>query len=94
MNEELQNKVLKSLNEKLIKNKELYKYTRKTVLKNRHKSNIKFIEEVIIEAENEYKSYIKTEECDVCGGGGFSGYGTGYDAVCDNCGGQGKLPVW
>lgn len=26
-------------------------------------------------------------ECSVCGGSGFSGYGTGYDAVCGNCGG-------
>lgn len=25
--------------------------------------------------------------CVKCGGGGFSGYGSGYDAVCDHCGG-------
>jgi hypothetical protein len=25
--------------------------------------------------------------CRKCGGSGFSGYGTGYDAVCDWCGG-------
>ncbi|WP_176374175.1 hypothetical protein [Bacillus mobilis] len=33
-------------------------------------------------------------ECEVCGGSGFSGYGTGYDAVCDNCGGIGEYPNW
>lgn len=27
--------------------------------------------------------------CGRCGGSGFSGYGTGYDAVCDECGGAG-----
>lgn len=27
-------------------------------------------------------------QCRVCGGSGFSGYGTGYDAVCGECGGQ------
>jgi len=37
---------------------------------------------------------IITEECTVCGGSGFSGYGTGYDAVCDNCGGAGELPCY
>ncbi|ULF49382.1 anti-TRAP protein [Bacillus phage MrBubbles] len=37
---------------------------------------------------------IKTEECATCGGSGFSGYGTGYDAVCDNCGGAGELPCY
>jgi hypothetical protein len=26
--------------------------------------------------------------CDRCGDSGFSGYGRGYDAVCDDCGGQ------
>jgi len=26
--------------------------------------------------------------CRVCGGSGFAGYGTGYDAVCGECGGQ------
>ena len=30
-------------------------------------------------------------ECPKCGGGGFSGYGTGYDDVCDECGGRGKV---
>lgn len=29
-------------------------------------------------------------DCAKCGGGGFSGYGTGYDDVCDECGGRGK----
>lgn len=35
-----------------------------------------------------------TEEdsrCEVCGGSGFSGYGSGYDAVCSECGGLGRL---
>ena len=27
-------------------------------------------------------------ECKICHGSGFSGYGTGYDDVCSNCGGQ------
>ncbi|ANH50621.1 hypothetical protein SALINJAH_170 [Bacillus phage SalinJah] len=35
---------------------------------------------------------VDVEDCLTCGGGGFSGYGTGYDAVCDNCGGHGVLP--
>lgn len=30
-------------------------------------------------------------DCRECGGSGFSGYGTGYDAVCGNCGGQKQL---
>lgn len=28
--------------------------------------------------------------CEKCGGGGFSGRGTGYDDVCDDCGGYGR----
>lgn len=28
------------------------------------------------------------QECPVCEGSGFSGYGTGYDDVCSECGGQ------
>ena len=31
-------------------------------------------------------------DCPECGGSGFSKPGTGYDSVCDNCGGQGELP--
>ncbi len=31
-------------------------------------------------------------DCEECGGGGFSKPGTGYDAVCDNCGGLGRYP--
>lgn len=31
-------------------------------------------------------------ECEECGGCGFSTPGTGYDAVCDNCGGLGEHP--
>lgn len=27
--------------------------------------------------------------CPECGGNGFTGYGTGYDSVCDNCSGEG-----
>lgn len=30
---------------------------------------------------------IVTTNCHKCGGGGFSGYGTGYGDVCDNCAG-------
>lgn len=33
-----------------------------------------------------------TETCPICGGGGFSGQGTGYDDVCD-CGGYGEIIV-
>lgn len=33
------------------------------------------------------------EECPECGGSGFSKPGTGYDAVCDYCGGQKVVPV-
>lgn len=29
-------------------------------------------------------------DCTRCGGSGFSGYGSGYDAVCDWCGGTKK----
>lgn len=35
---------------------------------------------------------VKIVECTECGGGGFSGCGTGYNDVCDNCGGQGEHP--
>jgi hypothetical protein len=33
-------------------------------------------------------------DCPECGGGGFSSPGTGYNNVCDTCGGQGKIPFW
>lgn len=35
---------------------------------------------------------VKIIECKECNGGGFSGTGTGYDSVCDNCGGKGEHP--
>jgi hypothetical protein len=35
---------------------------------------------------------IRTVRCRKCGGGGFSGYGTGYDDVCSDCGGCGETP--
>lgn len=31
-------------------------------------------------------------DCPQCRGSGFSGYGSGYDAVCGECGGQRQLP--
>ena len=34
----------------------------------------------------------KTIDCPTCNGSGFSKPGTGYDAVCDTCGGQGEIP--
>jgi len=34
-----------------------------------------------------------TEPCERCGGSGFSGYGTGYNAVCDECGGIGETLI-
>lgn len=39
-----------------------------------------------------FKKKAETVDCEECGGSGFSKAGTGYDAVCDNCGGQGVLP--
>lgn len=33
------------------------------------------------------------EDCPKCGGSGFSGYGTGYDDVCGECGGTQYLPL-
>lgn len=30
-------------------------------------------------------------ECPQCAGSGFSGYGSGYDAVCGWCGGRGRV---
>lgn len=36
---------------------------------------------------------IQTVDCEECGGSGFSGLGTGYDSVCDNCGGRGEHPI-
>lgn len=32
-------------------------------------------------------------DCPRCGGSGFSGFGSGYDAVCDECGGQRQMPL-
>jgi hypothetical protein len=32
--------------------------------------------------------------CPVCDGSGFNGNGSGYDAVCDNCGGTRYLPAF
>jgi hypothetical protein len=32
-------------------------------------------------------------DCPVCGGSGFSGYGSGYDDVCGECGGQRQMPA-
>lgn len=37
---------------------------------------------------------MKTIECSECSGSGFSGQGSGYDSVCDNCGGKGELPAY
>lgn len=36
---------------------------------------------------------INMSDCVVCGGGGFSSPGTGYNNVCDECGGQRQRPV-
>lgn len=30
-------------------------------------------------------------DCPTCGNSGFPGYGTGYDAVCGDCGGQSAM---
>ena len=32
-------------------------------------------------------------DCPCCGGSGFSGRGSGYDDVCDECGGQRQMPA-
>lgn len=45
----------------------------------------------IIKEEN--KRIPITIPCERCGGFGFSGYGTGYDAVCDECGGIGETCI-
>lgn len=37
---------------------------------------------------------MKTEECEKCGGSGFDGWGTGYNNVCDDCGGMGEVPTY
>ena len=34
-----------------------------------------------------------TEPFSTCGGSGFSGYGSGYDAVCDECAGIGETLI-
>ena len=36
--------------------------------------------------------FVPTIDCPQCGGNGFSGYGSGYDSVCDSCAGEGKIP--
>ncbi|WP_318582894.1 hypothetical protein [Bacillus paranthracis] len=36
---------------------------------------------------------IQTADCEECGGSGFNGLGTGYDSVCDSCGGRGEHPI-
>lgn len=45
------------------------------------------------EVEEEQTIEYETEECPTCGGSGFAGYGSGYDAVCDNCGGQREIVI-
>lgn len=35
----------------------------------------------------------ETVICQDCGGTGFNGWGTGYDSVCDTCGGKGEVPI-
>lgn len=42
--------------------------------------------------QNQKPKEIETIECEVCGGSGFDKPGTGYDAVCDTCGGLGRHP--
>jgi DnaJ-class molecular chaperone len=46
----------------------------------------------VIEGRNSDKENIEIIDCEECGGTGFSNAGTGYDSVCDNCGGLGRLP--
>ena len=46
----------------------------------------------LIENEKEWLKQMKINECKECGGSGFSEPGTGYDSVCDNCGGRGEHP--
>lgn len=36
---------------------------------------------------------IPTKICTECHGGGFSKTGSGYDAICDKCGGNGEIPL-
>lgn len=44
------------------------------------------------EEKNRHFINVSTVECEECGGSGFSGHGSGYGAVCDNCGGLGEHP--
>ncbi|MFY0516519.1 hypothetical protein ACOMCU_01620 [Lysinibacillus sp. UGB7] len=44
------------------------------------------------EEKNRHFINVSTVECKTCGGSGFSGHGSGYDSVCDNCGGKGEHP--
>ncbi|ADH03246.1 gp100 [Bacillus phage W.Ph.] len=41
---------------------------------------------------NKIKYDVDVIDCTDCGGSGFSGRGTGYDAMCDNCAGHGVVP--
>ena len=50
----------------------------------------KTIEETAHQARN--ISLFSIVDCKECGGSGFSGRGSGYDSVCDNCGGRGEMP--
>jgi hypothetical protein len=64
--------------------------------------NKDWLQEELLQLREELESLLNIEavgeieivECEVCGGCGFSGRGTGYDSVCDNCGGKGEHPKW
>lgn len=50
-----------------------------------------YIVDVCEKCGKEVEDPILVQECHTCGGSGFSGYGTGYNAVCDTCSGSGEL---
>lgn len=60
---------------------------------------MKYLEVSVDKLIEELKEWNNAAEvdCRKCGGSGFYGYGTGYDAVCDNCTGgiENKVtPQW
>ncbi|MCY9704194.1 hypothetical protein M5X17_30275 [Paenibacillus alvei] len=44
------------------------------------------------EEDEEDAEYV-TQECPTCGGSGFSGHGTSYGDVCDECAGTSEIVV-
>lgn len=61
-------------------------------LQDRLRAHWKAIGEVTPIRDLDLRSPVRVREfCQECGGGGFTGYGQGYDDVCDHCAGN---PEW